>query len=89
MRANASLPKITLSMIRAGAETQSFQRGEAYYEDGAISNTGIQGNVLMGDCAGTLSPYYRVRVTLDEAGWAIWNGCRVAELMRNNDLVND
>ncbi len=70
MTANTSLPKITLSMIHAGAEPQSFQRGEAYYEDGAISNTSLQGNVLMGDCAGTSSPYYRARVVLDKAGIA-------------------
>lgn len=70
MKADTSLPKITLSMIHAGAEPQSFQRGEAYYEDGAISNTSIQGNVLMGDCAGTSAPYYRVRVVLDKAGIA-------------------
>jgi uncharacterized Zn finger protein len=70
MKANTSLPKITPSMIHAGAEPQSFQRGEAYYEDSAISNTSIQGNVLMGDCAGTSAPYYRVRVVLDKAGIA-------------------
>ncbi|MBI3240781.1 MAG: SWIM zinc finger family protein [Chloroflexi bacterium] len=68
MKAHAPLPKITLSMIHAGAEPQSFQRGEAYYEDGAISNTSLRGNVLMGDCAGTSAPYYRVQVMLDEAG---------------------
>jgi uncharacterized Zn finger protein len=70
MKADTSLPIITLSMIRTGAEPQSFQRGEAYYEDGAISNTSLQGNVLAGDCAGTSAPYYRVRVALDKAGIA-------------------
>lgn len=62
------LPKLTESIIRAGASTQSFQRGQDYYTGGAISNMSRQGNVLSGDCEGTQEPYYRVRVELDEAG---------------------
>lgn len=65
-----ALPKITESMIRAGAGPESFQRGEEYYRDGAISNTAIQGTLLSGECAGTYAPYYRVQVELDEAGIA-------------------
>ena len=64
------LPKITESMIRAGAGPESFHRGEEYYRDGAISNTVIQGTLLSGECAGTYAPYYRVQVELDEAGIA-------------------
>lgn len=63
-------PKITESMIRARAAPESFQRGNEYYEEGAISNTAIQGLILTGECAGTYAPYYRVRVELDEAGIA-------------------
>ena len=55
-------------MIRSGADPQSFQRGKALYEDDAISHASLQGNRLSGDCEGTSAPYYRVRVTLDEAG---------------------
>jgi uncharacterized Zn finger protein len=62
------LPKLTESIIRAGASAQSFQRGQDYYEGGAISNMSRQGNVVSGDCEGTQEPYYRVRVELDEAG---------------------
>jgi uncharacterized Zn finger protein len=65
-----TLPKITESMIRAGASPESFRRGEEYYREGAISNTTIQGTVLSGECAGTYAPYYRVQVALDEAGIA-------------------
>lgn len=60
--------KITESMIRAVATPESFQRGESYFEQGAISNTAIQGNVVSGDCEGTQSPFYHVRVELDAAG---------------------
>ncbi len=63
-----ALPKITESIIRAGASAESFQRGQDYYESGAISNTVRQGGVLSGDCEGTSAPHYRVRVELDEAG---------------------
>jgi uncharacterized Zn finger protein len=62
------LPKLTETIIRAGASAQSFQRGQDYYEGGAISNTARQGSVLTGECEGTSAPYYRVRVELDEAG---------------------
>jgi uncharacterized Zn finger protein len=65
-----ALPKITESMIRAGAGPESFHRGEEYYRDGAISNTVIQGTLLIGECAGTYAPYYRIHVELDEAGIA-------------------
>ena len=65
-----ALPKITESMIRAGAAPESFRRGEEYYRDGAVSNTAIQGALLSGECAGTYAPYYRVQVELDEAGIA-------------------
>ena len=66
-----TLPKITESMIRAGANQESFRRGEEYYRGGAISNTAIQQDTLLsGECAGTYSPYYQVHVELDEAGIA-------------------
>jgi len=64
------LPKITESMIRAGASPESFRRGDEYHREGAISNTAIQGTLLSGECAGTYAPYYRVQVELDEAGIA-------------------
>lgn len=63
-----TLPKLTESVIRAGATPQSFQRGQEYYQNGAISNTFRQGHVIIGDCEGTSEPYYHLRVTLDEAG---------------------
>lgn len=49
-----ALPKITESMIRAGAAPESFHRGEEYSREGAISNTAIQGSLLSGECAGRL-----------------------------------
>ena len=63
-----SRKKLTESIIRAGAEEKSFERGEALYREDAISNTYVLGNVVTGDCAGTQAPFYRVRVELDDAG---------------------
>lgn len=65
-----TIPKITESMIHAGASSESFRRGEEYYRGSAISNTFIQGMLLSGECAGTYAPYYRVQVELDQAGIA-------------------
>ncbi len=65
-----SLPKLTESIIRSGAAAQSFQRGQAYYQEGAISNTSRQGHILRGKCAGTQEPFYQIQVELDEAGIA-------------------
>jgi uncharacterized Zn finger protein len=63
-----NLPKLTESIVRAAATPQSFERGQDYYHSGAVSNTSIQDNLLIGDCEGTQAPYYRVQVELDEAG---------------------
>ena len=63
-----TLPKLTESIIRAASIPQSFERGQEYYQGGAILNTTIQNNLLMGDCEGTQEPYYHVQVELDEAG---------------------
>jgi uncharacterized Zn finger protein len=65
-----TIPKITESMIRAGASPESYRRGEEYYREAALSNTTIQGTLLSGECAGTYTPYYRVQVELDQAGIA-------------------
>ena len=63
-----NLPKLTESIIRAASTPQSFERGQDYYQSGAVSNTAIQDNLLIGDCEGTQAPYYRVQVELNEAG---------------------
>ncbi len=63
-----NLPKLTEAIIQAGASAQSYQRGYALWQDGAISNTAIQGDMLTGECEGTSAPYYTLRVELDEGG---------------------
>lgn len=63
-----SLPKLSEAIIRAGADAQSYQRGYALWQAGAISNTAIQEDMLTGECAGTSAPYYVLRVELDAGG---------------------
>jgi uncharacterized Zn finger protein len=63
-----NLPKLSESIVRAGSNANSFVRGKELYENGAISNAAIQGNVLTGECEGTQAPYYTIRVELDDAG---------------------
>src|SRR5215510_12804257 len=64
------LPKLTESSIRSHASLQSLQRGKAYYHDGAISDTVLQGSTLLGRCEGSQEPYYQVRVDLNAEGIA-------------------
>lgn len=61
-------PKLTEAVIRAGATDKSFQRGRELYRSGAISDTAIQGHTLSGECEGSESPFYKVRVELDGGG---------------------
>ena len=63
-----TVPKLTEAVIRAGATDKSFQRGRELYRGGAISNTSIQGHTLSGECEGSGSPFYKVRVELDGGG---------------------
>jgi uncharacterized Zn finger protein len=63
-----SSPQLTESIIRAGANSQIYQRGYALWQAGAISNTALQGDVLMGECEGTSAPYYTLRIELDAGG---------------------
>lgn len=59
-------------IIRDRANAQSFQRGQEYYEGGAIYDPAWQatpaGVILMGHCEGSSAPSYRLRVELDSGG---------------------
>lgn len=59
-------PRLTEVVIRAGANDKSFQRGRELYRSGAISNASVQGHTLSGECEGNESPFYKVRVELDD-----------------------
>lgn len=54
--------------IRAGAASQSYQRGAQYYRDGYVSKLARRGNQLTAQVEGSTLPYYQVSVTLADAG---------------------
>ncbi|OQY81294.1 MAG: hypothetical protein B6D41_19885 [Chloroflexi bacterium UTCFX4] len=62
------LPQLTESIVRALTTPQSFSRGQELYRADAITDAARQANVLTAHCEGTMAPYYRVTVTLDDAG---------------------
>lgn len=62
----ADLPPLSEEEIENWTDPRSFQRGESYYEDGAIRNPRVQGNRLLAECRGSSASAYRVEVTLDE-----------------------
>ncbi|MEL6381667.1 MAG: SWIM zinc finger family protein [Cyanobacteria bacterium J06626_18] len=61
-----SLPKLKPKHVSALAAEQSFQKGERYFQNGAIAHPVRQGNKLYAECAGTF--LYRVSATLNAQG---------------------
>jgi uncharacterized Zn finger protein len=64
------LPKLTEAQIRALASAQSFERGQSYYQDGAIVEPVWQGMELRAECAGSEYEPYQISVTFDAQGIA-------------------
>ena len=62
------MASLTLSeaTIRAGATEKSFARGRELFRRDVISRAAVLGRTLSGVCAGSESPFYRVRAELDE-----------------------
>ena len=69
--AKEKLPKLTETQIRALANSQSFQRGEDYFQRGAILEPMRQGLELRAECGGSEYEPYQVHVTLNAQGIAI------------------
>jgi uncharacterized Zn finger protein len=67
-------PVITEEDIQKLSSSESFQRGEEYYSQGALSELVRQENVLRGYCEGSSYEPYRVTATLSERGIA-HTGC--------------
>ncbi|HEY9609873.1 SWIM zinc finger family protein, partial [Allocoleopsis sp.] len=63
-----TLPRLTESKIRKLATSQSFTRGDRYYQNRSIVNPIRQGLTLWADCQG--SQLYQTRVTLSKDGIA-------------------
>ncbi|MBA3320413.1 MAG: SWIM zinc finger family protein [Pyrinomonadaceae bacterium] len=64
------LPKLTEAQIRALASAKSFERGQSYYQDGALVEPLRQGLELRAECAGSEYEPYQISVTLNAKGIA-------------------
>ena len=62
------LPELTLDQIRRRCTEQSFERGLAYFHDGAIGNPVLHGWTLSATCRGSSAEPYRVTVELTPTG---------------------
>ncbi|MEH1883537.1 SWIM zinc finger family protein [Nostoc sp.] len=63
-----SIPQITEFTIRRHANAKSFQRGEAYYEAGAVNAVTQRGHLLQAEVAGTEARPYHVNLSFDDSG---------------------
>lgn len=63
-----ALPAPTEAIIRQHAAGDSFLRGQAYYDEGAVQALIRRGNVLDAQVQGSDLKQYHVRCTWDEAG---------------------
>ena len=57
--------QLTEEIVRAMANTKSFERGMEYYRSGAIFNAFRRGNILLGDCSGSNASFYNLRVEVE------------------------
>ncbi|MHB8778734.1 MAG: SWIM zinc finger family protein [Anaerolineales bacterium] len=64
----SSIPRISKSIIAHWTDNVYFQRGQKYYEQGAIYEQRIQGMVLKSKCSGSQAPFYRQEVLFDSKG---------------------
>ncbi|MBW4614164.1 MAG: SWIM zinc finger domain-containing protein [Desmonostoc vinosum HA7617-LM4] len=62
------IPKISEFTIRRYANAKSFQRGEAYYEAGAVISVTQRGHMLYAEVEGSEARPYRVNLSFDSQG---------------------
>ncbi len=63
-----SIPRIKESAILRWTDEVYFQRGQKYFEQGAIYDQRRQGMMLKSKCSGTQAPFYRQEVIFDGKG---------------------
>jgi uncharacterized Zn finger protein len=64
----AAKPTLTIAAIRQLAAPEVFERGEEYYEDGAVLGLVRRGDVLQAEVEGSSYDPYQVQVTLGPSG---------------------
>ena len=63
-----SIPHLSETTLRRQATAQSFQRGEAYYQAGAVGHLQQRGNTLQAEVEGSEVEPYTVCLTFDDWG---------------------
>ncbi len=63
-----SIPQISEFTIRRHANAKSFQRGEAYYNAGAVNAVIQRGHLVQADVVGTEARPYHVNLNFDSSG---------------------
>ncbi|MHC5767863.1 MAG: SWIM zinc finger family protein [Nostoc sp.] len=63
-----SIPQISEFTIRRHANAKSFQRGEAYYEAGAVNAVIQRGHLVQAEVTGTEARPYHVNLSFDSSG---------------------
>ncbi len=63
-----SIPRISKSIITRWTDDVYYQRGQKYYEQGAIYEQRIQGMTIKSKCSGSQAPFYRQEVLFDSKG---------------------
>ena len=63
-----AIPQIKESDVRNWTDTVYFQRGQDYYQQGAIYDQRKQGMTLKSKCAGSQAPFYRQEVLFSSHG---------------------
>lgn len=60
--------KLTINQVRSRANDNSFQRGQSYYHNDALTDLARRGNDIEAFCQGSEVRPYRVSATLDDKG---------------------
>ncbi len=63
-----SIPHLSETTLRRQATAQSFQRGEAYFQSGAVGHLQQRGNTLQAEVEGSEVEPYTVCLTFDDSG---------------------
>ena len=64
----STIPRITKSDVIHWTDEVYFQRGQSYYEGGAIYEQRRQGMMLKSKCSGSQAPFYRQEVAFNDKG---------------------
>lgn len=62
------IPKLSEATIRQHTSAQSFDRGRAYYQNGAIASLLQRGNALFSTVEGSEANPYQIRIHFDKGG---------------------